>query len=525
VSSSGSITPLPLDPELLGELREKVPAEVIEQLTHNWRKQTEALARSQKENRLLRELLRLMRVEKYGPASERLSDEQLELLEQEPGVSQAEVQAESERAQLQLSLKGPKQRPVRQALPAELPRIEQLIACQPQECVCGACGQEKVVIGYEMAEQLDVEPAKYFVRVTKREKRACPHCPEQGVACAPLPPRIIEKSLASDRLIIETIVNKYADYVPLYRQSAILERDTGLELSRATLCGWVMRVGELLRPISRAMAKELLVSDYLQADETPVGVQMHDGRGKNHQGYLWQYSQPAGAVIFDFQLSRAREGPQRFLGNFEGILQTDGYSGYDRVGGPKLIHAGCWAHARRYFFQAVEAHPDDRAAIALVATIDELFAIDARAREQNLTIRERDQLRQQNAGPILESIKSQIQAARSQTLPKSALAKACNYTLTLWHRLTRFLDHPILELSTNAAENAIRPVALGRKNWIHFGSREAGPRIAAILSIIETCRRLKIPIRDYLSSILPGLANLPVSRVAELTPGAWVARS
>jgi len=217
--------------------------------------------------------------------------------------------------------------------------------------------------------------------------------------------------------------------------------------------------------------------------------------------------------------------PIRFLGNFEGILQTDGYSGYDRVGGPKLIHAGCWAHARRYFFQAVEAHPDDRAAIALVATIDELFAIDARAREQNLTIGERDQLRQQNAGPILESIKSQIQAARSQTLPKSALAKACNYTLTLWHRLTRFLDHPILELSTNAAENAIRPVALGRKNWIHFGSREAGPRIAAILSIIETCRRLKIPIRDYLSSILPGLADLPVSRVAELTPGAWAARS
>src|SRR5260370_14346430 len=141
---------------------------------------------------------------------------------------------------------------------------------------------------------------------------------------------------------------------------------------------------------------------------------MHEGSGKNHQGYLWQYSQPAGAVIFDFQLSRAREGPQRFLGNFDGILQTDGYSGYDRVGGPKLIHAGCWAHARRYFFQAVEGHPDDRAAIALVATSDELVAIDARAREQNLTVRDRDLLSQQNAGPILESIKSQIQAARSQ---------------------------------------------------------------------------------------------------------------
>jgi transposase len=525
VSSSGLITPLPLDPELLGELLEKVPTEVIEQLTHSWRKQTEALAQSQKENRLLRELLRLMRVEKYGPASERLSDEQLELLEQEPGVSQAEVQAESERAQLQLPLKGPKQRPARQSLPVELPRVEQLIACEPQECVCGACGQEKVVIGYEMAEQLDVEPAKYFVRVTKREKRACPRCPEQGVACAPLPPRIIEKSLASDRLIIETIVNKYADYVPLYRQSAILERDTRVELSRSTLCGWVMRVGELLRPISRAMAEELLGGDYLQADETPVGVQMHDGRGQNHQAYLWQYSRPGGVVLFDFQLSRGREGPKRFLGPFDGILQTDGYSGYDRVGGAKLIHAGCWAHARRYFFQAVEAHPDDRAAIALVATIDELFAIDAQAREQNLSLSERDQLRQQKARAILESIKSQIEAAKGQTLPKSALAKACNYTLTFWNRLTRFLDHSILELSTNAAENAIRPVALGRKNWIHFGSQQAGPRIAALLSIVETCRRLQIPIRDYLTAILPGLADLPVSRVAELTPTAWAARS
>ncbi len=525
MSSSSSITPLPLDPELLGQLLEKLPAEVIEQLTNNWQKQAEALARSEKENRLLRELLRLMRVEKYGPASERLSDEQLELLDQEPGVSEEEVRAESERAQLQLPLRRSRQRPARQSLPAELPRIEQLIACEPQECVCGNCGRETVVIGYESAEQLDLEPAKYFVRVTKREKRACPHCPEQGVGCAPLPARIIEKSLASDRFIIETIVNKYADYVPLYRQSAILERDSGVELSRATLCGWVMRVGELLRPVSRAIAEELLRGDYLQADETPVGVQMHDGRGQNHQAYLWQYSRPGGGVIFDFQLSRAREGPKAFLSNFDGILQTDGYSGYDRVGGPKLIHAGCWAHARRYFFQAVEVHPDDRAAIRLVATIDELFAIDAHARERNLGVIERDRLRQHMARPILESIKSQIQTARSQALPKSTLAKACNYTLTLWNRLTRFLDHPILELSTNAAENAIRPVALGRKNWIHFGSQEAGPRIAAILSIVETCRRLKIPIRDYLASILPGLADLPISRVAKLTPAAWVARS
>ena len=372
--STGSITAKLLDAELLEELRKRLPEQLFEQLTTGVRS-------VELENRYLRELLRLERIAKYGPASERLSDEQLELLEQEPGVSATELKAESERAQLQLPLRRPKQTPARQSLPAELPRIEQLIACSGQECICRAC-PGKVLIGYESAEQLDVEPAKYFVRVTKREKRACPHCPEQGVACAPLPARIIEKSLASDRVIIDTVLRKYADHLPLYRQSAILERDTGVELSRATLCGWVMRVGELLGPISRTMAEELLAADYLQADETPIGVQMHDGRGKNHQAYLWQYSQPAGVVVFDFRLGRSREGPKQFLGNFNGILQTDGYSGYDRVGGAKLIHAGCWAHARRYFFQAVEAHPDDRNAIGLVATIDELFGIDAQAREQ-----------------------------------------------------------------------------------------------------------------------------------------------
>jgi transposase len=222
-------------------------------------------------------------LEKYGPAGEQLSDEQLELLEREPGVSSAEVEAESERAQLKLSFKQPRKHPGRQELPAHLPRIEKIVACTPEQCVCGNCGKENSVIGYEKSEQLDVKPAEYFVVVTMREKRACKDCEEQGVDCAPVPVRIIEKGLASDRVVIDTVVSKYADHVPLYRQSAILERETGIDLSRATLDGWVMRVGELLRPITAAMGQELLSGSYIQADETTVGVQMHDGRGKNHQ--------------------------------------------------------------------------------------------------------------------------------------------------------------------------------------------------------------------------------------------------
>ena len=252
---------------------------------------------------------------------------------------------------------------------------------------------------------------------------------------------------------------------------------------------------------------------------------MHDGRGKNHQAYLWQYSRPAGPVVFDFRMGREREGPKRFLGNFEGILQSDGYGAYDHVGGAGIVHAVCWAHARRKFFEALKVNPKDQSAIGIVAQMDKLFAIDGRAREQGLTQHDRQVLRLEKAGPMLEQIKAAIVAARIDALPKSPLAKACNYTLTLWQRLTRFLDYPVLELSNNLAENAIRPVALGRRNWIHVGSKEAGPRVAAIISVVETCRRLKIPVRDYLGSVLPGLGDFPVSRIAELTPAAWATRN
>jgi transposase len=472
----------------------------------------------------LRELRRLDLLEKYGPAGEQLSDEQLELLEREPGVSSAEVEAESERAQLKLPLKQPRKHPGRQELPAHLPRIEKIVACTPEQCVCGNCGKENSVIGYEKSEQLDVKPAEYFVVVTMREKRACKDCEEQGVDCAPVPVRIIEKGLASDRVVIDTVVSKYADHVPLYRQSAILERETGIELSRATLDSWVMRVGELLQPISAAMGQELLSGSYIQADETTVGVQMHDGRGKNHQAYLWQYSRPGGPVVFDFRMGREREGPKLFLGNFEGILQSDGYGAYDHIGGKSIVHSACWAHARRKFFDAVKLNPKDQTSIRIVAQMNELFAIDAQARQEGLSQIDRHVLRLEKAKPLLEQIKATIQAARAGALPKSALAKACNYTLTLWSRLSRFLEYPELELSNNLAENAMRPIALGRKNWVHLGSKEAGPRVAAIVSIVETCRRLSLPIRDYLGSVLPGLADFAFNRVAELTPSAWAAR-
>ena len=236
--------------------------------------------------RVLEERLRLIRIAKYGPGSEKLSDAQLELLELEPGVSRAEVQAESERPPVQPSTKTKRPHPGRQELPANLPRVERILACTPEQSVCKGCGKQTTVIGHEESSQLDVEPAKYFVLVSKREKRACKSCEEQGVVSAPLPPRIIEKCLASDQIVIDTLVSKYCDHQPLYRQSAMLERDSGVELSRATLDGWVLKVGELLIPMAAAMRQELIRGTYIQADETPVDVQMHEGRPRERSSAL-----------------------------------------------------------------------------------------------------------------------------------------------------------------------------------------------------------------------------------------------
>ena len=480
---------------------------------------------------VLEERLRRQRIAQYGPGSEKLSDLQLELLEEEPGVSNQEVQAESEREALPATGDEKKKRerrahPGRQTLPAGLPRVEKIVACTAEQCVCGQCGAETKVIGYDESEVLNVKPAEYYVEVIKREKRACKRCEEQGVAMAPLPKRILEKSLVSDRIIIDTIVNKYTAHLPLYRQSALLERDSGIEITRATMCGWVMAVGEMLAPIVSAMRRELLGGGYIQADETPVDVQTHDQRGKNHQAYLWQYGTPGGGAVFDFRMSRGREGPKQFLGAFAGILQTDDYVAYERgLGGPGMVHACCWSHARRRFVDAVKLNRQDAGSIRAVELMDQLFSIDAQAREEKMDHAARHRLRHEKAPPLLEQIREHLLATGTTVLPGSAAGQACRYTLALWTKLTRFLDSPQLELSNNLAENSMRPVALGRRNWLHLGSPAAGPRVAAILSVIESCRRLKIPVRKYLADILPGLADTPIQRVAALTPTAWAAKT
>lgn len=471
----------------------------------------------------LTEELRQQRVKQLGPRSETLSDLQLELLaDQEPGTTLDEVEAETRRAPL--TEVPPRQRrshPGRQRLPEKLERVEEVVACAEQ--TCRSCGAATTVIGYDESEQLDVQPARYFVRVIKREKRACGCCQGGTVVMPPLAPRIVEKGLASDRVVVETVVAKYSDHLPLYRQAVILEREAGLEISRATLDGWVMRVGELLEPVVSVMRQDLLRASYLQADETIVAVQMHDKRGADHQAYLWQYGKPGGETVFDFCMGRGREGPQKFLGKWEGILQTDGYQAYDGIGGPKLVHVGCWAHARRKFVDAVKVNGDDGPAIQMVLRMDGLFLVDRDARKRQMSVEERLASRREHAQSWAEEIRQECAKLAPTVLPKSALGKAVAYTLNMWPKLLRCFDYAEVELSNNLAENSMRPVALGRKNWLHVGSAKAGPKVAAIISVVESCRRLGLPLKDYLLEIMPGLDRRKLSELSQLTPSRWSA--
>ena len=491
---------------------------------------------------ILAEELRLLRIKKYGAGAERLSDGQLALLELEPGVCGAEVAAEANVApedkdaaannSLASSLaKAPPKQPVRAPLPSHLPREERIVHVSSKECVCTQCGGQKKLIGYQTSERLAVKPIELYVEVTKREKRACAHCEEMGVSTAPVAPSIIEKGILADSLVVETIIKKYCDHVPLYRQAAGVGRDAGVEISQATLSSSVLKAGELLGCVVAAMKASLLAGDYIQADETTVPVQSRRTKGKNHQAYFWEYSLPGSLVIYDFQMGRAREGPANFLREFGGRLQSDGYAAYGKIGGPSLLHFGCWAHVRRKFFDASKLDPKNVRCVLVVAAIGKLYDVERQAREEKLTHTEREAMRARECPALLSTLKALITETGAGALPKSALGKACTYALNQWERVERYAGpgHGRVEIDNNWAENAMRGIALGRKNWIQIGSESSGPKIAALLSVLETCKRLKINVREYLLDVLPQLAyreTRPELRdlkpVAELTPEAWV---
>src|SRR6516165_2751498 len=534
--ASKSSVPAVLDPvvaAIIAQLQEKVTAQQQVITEKNARLRTYEM-HVQK----LEEALRLERIRKYGKQSEKLSDLQLELLDGEPAVSSEEIEAEAASGPLpeaEQEKTGEPQRkrkphPGRNQLPAHLERVEEIVACAAEQCRCGKCGGETRVIGYEETEVLGMKPAVHFVRVIKREKRACKKCISHGVVTSPAPERIAPKSIFADETIVEFIIRKYCDSVPLYRQRAILMRDLGIDVALTTINDAVLRVGELLIPVVDTMKSDLLTGVYIQADETHVDVQTPEKKGENHRAFFWQYSAPAKGVVFDFEMTRSKKVAREFFKDYGGILHTDGYVAYEKdIGTPDLIHACCLAHARRGFVDALKVQSKSQAADLhlerTVALMDDLFAIDREAREQNLSLADRHALRQERAPALLSELQALLSEmkASSTILPQSVAGKAIHYTLKRWAELTQFLKHPVIELSTNWAENSMRPIALGRRNWLHVGSKEAGPKIAAIFSIVESCRKLGAPIRQYLADVLPGLADRSIHELAGLTPSAYAA--
>ncbi len=489
--------------------------------------QTE-LARLQRIIELQDEKIRLLNLRLFGPKGEKLDPAQTQLLLDEISVMAGEVEQESQRppAQKQNPLPRAKQprpnHPGREPLPPHLERREEIIPCCPQDCRCPKCGAERPVIGYETREELACEPAKFWVRVIKREKRGS-HCEdEQGVATAPAPAQIVPKGKLSNEFIIEVLVRKYQLYLPVYRQCAALAEDFGIELSRKTLTDAILAAGDLLQAVVRAQRVELLAGGYIQADETRMPCQTGEKTGRNHQAYIWEFSRPGGIVVFDFQMGRGRDGPQQFLKGFRGKLQSDGYEVYAKLG-EGITYMACAAHVRRGFVELAKVAPLDPIAPEIIARFGQLYAVEKEAREGGLGPEARLALRQAKSVPLMAALKTRLVEIRQQIAPGGKLAQACDYAIGQWSRLEEYLQDGQVEFDNNWCEGSIRGLAVGRKNWLHVGSPEAGPKIAAIASIVETCRRLDINLREYLRDVLPKLGEWPIHRVGELTPAAWQA--
>ncbi len=401
--------------------------------------------------------------------------------------------------------------PSRNPLPASLSREE--IVIEPQEDVTG---MKK--IGADITEELEYTPGKLFVKRYVRPKYARPE--GEGVVISALPSRPIEKGIAGPGLLAHVLISKYVDHLPLYRQRQQFRRQE-VELAESTMCDWVKASCELLNPLYEALRGELLRTPYLMVDETPMRVLDSSQAGKCHLGYHWVYYAPlVKLAYFDYQPSRSRDGPQQMLKNFAGHLQTDGYVAYEAITcRPEVTALGCMAHARREFVEAKDNDPDRTA--WMLSQMQQLYEIERQAREANLSHDERYRLRQESARPILITIKAWLDQQVREVLPKSVMGKAIGYTLGQWPKLERYISDGRFEIDNNLIENAIRPVALGRKNYLFAGSHEGARRAALIYSLVATAKRHDVEPFAYLKDLLSRIADYPQRRVAELLPQNW----
>lgn len=479
---------------------------LIEQLAGEVKRQ------AQKNAALSLEVARLKRW-RFGQSSESLDSQQGELFDAKTqALLQQEEQAEDRAADDDRGSPN-KRRPKRQPLPGNLERIE-----HRYEIDSGLCPQGHVLkrIGEEISEQLDCEPARFFVHRHIRGKYVCACC--QTVLAAPLPAQLVDKGIPAPGLMAQVIVAKHDDHLPAYRQEEIYAR-SGARIPRSSIAAWIGIGGVWLQPLADAIRTALLGQPVLHADETPV-AELKPGAGKTHRAYVWVYRsacQPL--VVYDYRGSRAGEHAREFLRGWSGTLVVDDFSGYKALfAGGAIREAGCWAHARRKFFEAHKLTGSALAAQAL-ERIGELYRIEQDIRD--LDPEERLRRRRQDAQPRLDALHAWLIEQRPKLAKADATARAIDYALGRWTALGVFADDHRVPIDNNAAERAVRPIALGRKNWLFVGSRQAGERAAALMTLIESAKLCGLDPWAYLKDVFTKLPTWPNSRLGELLPHHW----
>lgn len=464
----------------------------------------------QAENSYLRHELAQLKRLIFGQKRERFiaSENQLPL-ELEAEQKEAEVITET----IRYDRKKEKKRPGhgRQKLPDHLPRKE--IVIEPETDTIGM-----TKIGEEITEELDYQPGKLYVNRYVRPKYI--NQSTEKIICGILPTRPIEKGIAGPGLIAHILMSKYVDHLPLYRQRQQFKRE-GIRLAESTLGGWVSGGSEVFKPLYYLLREEIKNSGYLQIDETPIKVLDKYKKGKTHQGYYWAYHSPAQKLLwYDYRENRSRAGPNRILKDYHGTIQTDGYSGYNEASKKEMIlSVACMAHIRRYFYEAKEG--DQKRSNYILKRIRYLYLVERCCREQGLSTDDRHAMRKKHSRRVMEKIKQWLLKNRDEVLPKSGIGKAINYALGQWSRMENYLSDGRIEIDNNLVENAIRPIALGRKNYLFAGSHDGASNAAVIYSLVVSAKMNNLNPFEYLKDLLSRIPDHPHHKLEELLPNRW----
>ena len=487
------------------------------QLTQQLEQALGVIASLQRQNQLLRQKVDLLVRRVFGSSSEKLDAAQLQLL-QLPEVATTPEPAPVAEVEPVRTPRARQPKPPR--LPDNLPVVEEVIDPEPVK----AQPENWRLIGQEVSEQLDYEPGRFLKRRTVRRKYVHRTELDTVPVIAPLPPCLQERGLAAAGLLAHILVSKYCDHLPLYRLEQIFARRHGLNLSRQTLARWVELAADWLQPIYEQIRTGVLAGGYLQMDETPVQY-LEPGHGKTRQGYLWTGSRPGGDVFYAWHTSRAAACLDTIIPvNFKGTLQCDGYSAYPAFAGGRqgaIVLAGCWAHVRRGFYEAREQSP--KVSGWFLRQIQNLYRIESVLRDKKAGPALREAVRAHQSRPIIERIHRALVRFKTlgRFLPKSLLGEAIDYALGQWSTLQVYLSNGRVEIDNNLVENAIRPTAIGKKNWLFMGEAGAGQRGAIIYTLVESCRRRDQDPYTYLRDVLTRLPHMTNHQIPQLTPQAW----